>query len=441
MIEDNTRQLLAAGLLLSYSGLCAWLWRRQRATKKPVHIKENAALVVWASQGGNAQQLAQQLHQQFLTAGQSAHCLALDQLTTDQLHSSTHIVFIVSTFGDGEAPDHARLFLKKLSANCDLQHLKIHVLGLGDRQYPLFCEFAKQLQARLTAQGAQVSLPLMTVDNMHAQDLAHWHSHTANLFAIEAAQPSPYQPTWLTATLLERKHLNPYSSSPGLYKLRFKTEHNNWQAGDTLLIHPANNPAFSTREYSIASSATSGFLDLIVRLSYSDKKTIGQCSGWLCHSLTVNEDIKFSPCTKPNFHAMHNSKPAIFIGAGSGLAGLRAHISERPKLSQNWLVFGERCPDTDMLLAEELSQWHRSNHLTYLDCAFSRDPLEPRYVQDYLQKHQHRLMTWLAEGATIYVCGRLQGMGRGVQHMLIDLLGEEQLHSLQQQGRYRTDLY
>src|SRR5690554_936483 len=102
MIEDNTRQLLAAGLLLSYSGLCAWLWRRQRATKKPVHIKENAALVVWASQGGNAQQLAQQLHQQFLTAGQSAHCLALDQLTTDQLHSSTHIVFIVSTFGDGE---------------------------------------------------------------------------------------------------------------------------------------------------------------------------------------------------------------------------------------------------------------------------------------------------------------------------------------------------
>lgn len=441
VIEDSTRQLLAAGLLLSYSGLCAWLWQRHRATQQPVRINKDAALIIWASQGGNAQQLAQQLHQQLLTAGQSAQCLALDQLTTDQLHSSTHIVFIVSTFGDGEAPDHARLFLKKLSANCDLQHLKIHVLGLGDRQYPLFCEFAKQLQARLTAQGAQISLPLMTVDNMQAQDLAHWHSHIAKLLAIEAAQPSPYQPTWLTATLLERKHLNPYSSSPGLYKLRFKTEHNNWQAGDTLLVHPANNPALRTREYSIASSATSGFLDLIVRISYSEKKTIGQCSGWLCHSLAVNEDIKFSPCTKPNFHAVHNSKPAIFIGAGSGLAGLRAHIAERPKFSQNWLILGERCPRTDKLLVEELNQWHHSQHLTHLDYAFSRDPNTPRYVQDYLQEQQQRLISWLAQGATIYLCGSLQGMGRGVQHTLTQLLGEEHMQSLQQQGRYRTDLY
>lgn len=55
--------------------------------------------------------------------------------------------------------------------------------------------------------------------------------------------------------------------------------------------------------------------------------------------------------------------------------------------------------------------------------------------------HQQRLISWLAEGATIYVCGRLQGMGRSVQETLSQLLGEEQMLSLQNQGRYRTDLY
>ena len=66
-----------------------------------------------------------------------------------------------------------------LPADCDLQQLHIHVLGLGDRRYPHFCQFAKQLQTRLIAQGAQTSLPLMTVDNMQATDIAQWQAQTA----------------------------------------------------------------------------------------------------------------------------------------------------------------------------------------------------------------------------------------------------------------------
>lgn len=441
MVADSTRQLLAAGVLLSYCGFCSWVWHAYRAKQQPVSSANNAWLIVWASQSGNAQQLAEQLQQQLSNAGKPAHCVALDQLSSSQLEHSAQIIFIVSTFGEGEAPEHARLFLKKLSIECDLQHLKIHVLGLGDRRYPEFCKFAEQLQARLIAQGAKLSLPLMTVDNMRASDLAEWQARIAEVLAIEAAQANHYQPAWFTATLLERKHLNPYSSSPGLYKLRFKATDCDWQAGDTILVHPANDPALSTREYSIASSASSGFLELIVRFSHDKQHTPGLCSNWLCHRLEINHSIEFSPCSKPNFHAMHNSKPAIFIGAGSGLAGLRAHIAERPQFSQNWLIFGERCPRTDKILPEELSQWQRSQRLTYLDYAFSRDANAPRYVQDILLEQQQRLNSWLEQGATIYVCGRLQGMGRGVQDTLTQLLGEEQMHSLQQQGRYRTDLY
>ena len=441
---EHGRQLLAAGLLLSYCGFCVCLWRRHTAAKKLAVNDKNGKtdmLIVWASQSGNAQQLAQQLHQQLINAGHTAQCFPLEQLSNTQLQNSTQIIFIVSTFGEGEAPEHARLFLRNLSTDCHLQHLNIQVLGLGDHRYPNFCKFAEQLQSRLVAQGAKLSLPLVTVDNMQAEQLAHWQQRMAAHFAIDTINPSQYQPVWFNATLLERQHLNPFSNSPGLYKLRFQTTHCDWQAGDTVLVHPLNNPAFSTREYSIASSAVSGYLELIVRLSYDAKQTPGQCSGWLCEALSINDSIAFSLCAKPNFHAVEQDKPAIFIGAGSGLAGLRAHLAERPKFSQNWLILGERCPRTDRLLPEELHQWQRNQHLTYLDYAFSRDAHTPRYVQDYLVEQQQRLISWLEQGAIIYVCGRLQGMGRGVQESLTQLLGAEQMQSLQQQGRYRTDLY
>ena len=440
IVADSTRQLMAAGLLLSYCGFCIWVWRGYRA-KQQVHTSINDQLIVWASQSGNAQQLAQQLQQQLITAGKPAHCLALDQLSTTHLQHSKQIIFIVSTFGDGEAPDHARLFLKNLAADCLLQHLKIHVLGLGDSRYPEFCKFATQLQARLVAQGVKVYLPLMTVDNMCASDLELWQTQIAQLFSIQAAKPNAYKPVWFSAQLIERTHLNPYSSSAGLYLLRFKTIDHHWQAGDTVQIHPHNNPALSTREYSIASSANSDFLELIVRLTYDESNNPGQCSNWLCQELTLNHAIQFSLCSKPNFHATHLDKPAIFIGAGSGIAGLRAHIDERPQSSQNWLIFGERCPTTDHILAEELNQWQQTQRLTHFDYAFSRDPVTPHYVQDYLHEHQQRLTDWLTQGATIYLCGSLQGMGRGVQQTLTQLLGEEHIQSLQQQGRYRTDLY
>lgn len=441
---EHGRQLLAAGLLLSYCGFCVCLWRRHTAAKKLAVNDKNGKtdmLIVWASQSGNAQQLAQQLHQQLINAGHTAQCFPLEQLSNTQLQNSTQIIFIVSTFGEGEAPEHARLFLRNLSTDCHLQHLNIQVLGLGDHRYPNFCKFAEQLQSRLVAQGAKLSLPLVTVDNMQAEQLAHWQQRMAAHFAIDTINPSQYQPVWFNATLLERQHLNPFSNSPGLYKLRFQTTHCDWQAGDTVLVHPLNDPALSTREYSIASSAVSGYLELIVRLSYDAKQTPGQCSGWLCEALSINDSIAFSLCAKPNFHAVKQDKPAIFIGAGSGLAGLRAHLAERPKFSQNWLILGERCPRTDRLLPEELHQWQRNQHLTYLDYAFSRDAHTPRYVQDYLVEQQQRLISWLEQGATIYVCGRLQGMGRGVQESLTQLLGAEQMQSLQQQGRYRTDLY
>ena len=55
--------------------------------------------------------------------------------------------------------------------------------------------------------------------------------------------------------------------------------------------------------------------------------------------------------------------------------------------------------------------------------------------------HKTELFKWLDEGAAIYMCGSLQGIGQGVDTVLTNLLGKEKLQQLQEDGRYCRDVY
>ena len=274
--------------------------------------------------------------------------------------------------------------------------------------------------------------PLLTVDNQHEQDLAKWQASLAQRFGLPHAQ-SDNGADCYSATLLERTLLNPASDSPGLYLLRFGVHDAHWQPGDTIRVRPFNNPQLTAREYSIASVCDDG-LELIVRLA-------GQCTGWLCETLVAGEQVVFQICAKPAFRPVEAATPAIFIGAGSGMAGLRGHLQARAEGSHNWLVFGERCPQTDRILSAELDEWLMNGRLQYMDYAFSCDPQKPAYVQDCLRKQRARLHEWLENGAVIYLCGSLQGLGRSVEATLVELLGVATLEALKKNQRYRTDLY
>ena len=79
--------------------------------------------------------------------------------------------------------------------------------------------------------------------------------------------------------------------------------------------------------------------------------------------------------------------------------------------------------------------------LERLDAVFSRDPGGPRYVQDALRAAAPALREWIAAGASIYVCGSLEGMAPGVDAVLRETLGDGPLELLRAQGRYRRDVY
>ena len=51
------------------------------------------------------------------------------------------------------------------------------------------------------------------------------------------------------------------------------------------------------------------------------------------------------------------------------------------------------------------------------------------------------LRDWIGRGATIHVCGSLEGMAAGVHAALETALGSEALLDLLETGRYRRDVY
>ncbi len=62
-------------------------------------------------------------------------------------------------------------------------------------------------------------------------------------------------------------------------------------------------------------------------------------------------------------------------------------------------------------------------------------------MQDRLRAAATELRTWVDEGASIYVCGSLEGMTSGVDAMLREVLGEDNVLALLDEGRYRREVY
>jgi len=130
-------------------------------------------LIVYASQSGKAKKLAEQTAEQLTPA--KVVVLNLGELKPDDLAFFKQVLFIVATFGDGRAPDSALPFAKKMSkARVDLSELNFGLMGLGNRQYDVFCAFGKSLDAWLVGQQAQPLFESVWVDQMDKHAIANW---------------------------------------------------------------------------------------------------------------------------------------------------------------------------------------------------------------------------------------------------------------------------
>ena len=113
------------------------------------YIDPNATpwLITYASQTGVSEQLAWRTATSLQEAHQPVTVKPIQQLTENELKTAPQILFVVSTYGTGEAPDLASSFEKKfLSSNLDLTHMHYAVLALGSDEYPdTYCSFGHRV--------------------------------------------------------------------------------------------------------------------------------------------------------------------------------------------------------------------------------------------------------------------------------------------------------
>lgn len=181
----------------------------------------------------------------------------------------------------------------------------------------------------------------------------------------------------------------------------------------------------------------------------------GVCSAHCAEGLAVGDRVPVFLSDNPNFRLPADpAAPIVMIGPGTGVAPFRAFLQEREATGatgRNWLFFGDRRFRTDFLYQTDWHAWLRKGILTRMDVAFSRDTAQKTYVQHRMMERRRELFAWLAEGATIYVCGDEKRMAPNVHAALESIVAAEGRMSasaahdfvaeLLQQGRYQRDVY
>jgi sulfite reductase (NADPH) flavoprotein alpha-component len=472
--------------LFTVTGLLLYLARRRtkRALAaialRPDPVTSDAGagmLVVHASQTGNAERLARLSAAAF----PGATVRALAGLEPDTLAAASRALFVVSTYGEGHAPDRARRFeAQAMAVPPAVDGLDYAVLALGDREYPDYCAFGHRLDAWLHAGGARRLFDLVELDGDDRDAERHWQQQLAAI-AGHAIQPdwapAAYRP-WRLAT---RTHVNPGSCGAAMYRLVLTPDAPvAWTPGAIAEVMPRHDPArvdrwlattgraadaaardalrdrilpedgtaatlpLAHRDYSIASIAASGAIELLVRQMTAADGAPGVGSGWLTATARIGDAVHVRVRENPGFAPLGDAAtPLILIGNGTGLAGLMAHLRARAAAGGEacWLLYGERSRAADRPFADEIAAAETAGVLARVDLAFSCDAACGRYVQHLVAEAADAVADWVARGAAIYVCGSLAGMASGVDAVLREILGDERLEDLAAQGRYCRDIY
>lgn len=470
---------------------------RQSLSAQQIDPNAKPWLITYATQTGVAEQLAWRTATSLQEAQQPTTVKPIQQLTEQDLLQASQVLFVVSTYGTGEAPDLAASFSKKLmQQQLDLSQMHYAVLALGSKEYPdSYCSFGYAVDAWLKQCHAQPLFDLIEVDNANATDIQRWNQGLSAVtqHELHAMNIEKVFDQW---TLSERTLLNSDSLGQAVYNIELTSASDiTWHAGDIAEIQPANSltdiqnflikyqtpahsiveslkqnieqalwnrnlwveiqpfstledlleqlPTLPTREYSIASIPSQQVLRLVVRQKRDENDQLGLGSGWLTEFAQLKQTIALRIRTNESFHLIDDNRPIICIGNGTGIAGLMSLLQQRNRqnYTANWLIFGERQREHDFFYQETIQAWLNMGTLQRLDLAFSRDQEQRVYVQDVLRNNADELIKWVEQGAVIYVCGSIEGMASGVDQALMEILSEEKLDELRQAGRYRRDVY
>lgn len=219
--------------------------------------------ILFGSQTGNGEKLAEALHAKAVEKGYGAVLKNMAEYKKNELKKEENLLLILSTHGEGDPPDtalelHEFIFSKRAP---DLSHLRFSVLALGDTSYEHYCKTGRDFDEQLQKLGANALFPRQDCDVDYEEAAASWMDGALNAFAAVldvapvavgttartafAPAPSVYdKKNPFMAPILERVNLNGRGAEKSTLHVELSLEGSGliYRPGDALGVLPNNRP-------------------------------------------------------------------------------------------------------------------------------------------------------------------------------------------------------
>ena len=220
--------------------------------------------LIFASQSGNAEGLAEEYAEQLSSAGFESPCLCASDFADLDLTKEKFLLIVSSTWGEGDPPDNAVDFWNALQADDHprLEGLAYGVLALGDSNYLDFCKQGRLFDERLEALGATRLVARVDCDTDFDEPAEAWFETVRTALAEKqgsdlptssasaaAEKPGAAEPNWskknpFPARLLMNRRLNGKNSTRDTrhFEIDLAGSGLTYEVGDVLGVYGHNHP-------------------------------------------------------------------------------------------------------------------------------------------------------------------------------------------------------
>ncbi|MEM6680697.1 MAG: sulfite reductase flavoprotein subunit alpha [Pseudomonadota bacterium] len=224
--------------------------------------------ILYGTQTGNAEFVASEAMEVAQAEGLQANMHDMDAVDMDALAKMEKILFVVSTYGEGEMPDNAELFWDAVSGPTAprMENTRFGVIALGDTGYDQFCQAGKLIDMRMEQLGATRIADRVDCDVDFEEPSHDWIVANVPLFKAEpesapepvAPEPEPVKvadkpaakPVWnrknpYSSTVVENRLMSGATSKKEIRHFAFSLGDSglSYEVGDAMGIMPTNQQA------------------------------------------------------------------------------------------------------------------------------------------------------------------------------------------------------